>query len=120
MKKIPKSIKGKLKSMKGPILDEMKKEHEWQENLRTAMLKCSDEQEKASLRTCLDDSIKHWEVLKCSLEEYEKLSKSDWKVSPDTLLVVAGNLLGIVLILTYEKGNIITTKAINFILKGRV
>lgn len=41
-------------------------------------------------------------------------------VSPDTLAIVAGNLLGIVLILGYEKANIITTKALGFILKGRV
>ena len=42
------------------------------------------------------------------------------KVSPDTVAIVAGNLLGIVLILTYEKANIITTKALGFIIKGRV
>lgn len=42
------------------------------------------------------------------------------RVSPDTIAVVAGNLLGIVLILTYEKVNVITTKALGFVLRGRV
>lgn len=120
MKKIPKSIKGRLKAMRGPILEQMGKEQEWQANLREAMLKCSDEQEKAKTRELFNESVKHWEVLSKSLEEYENLVKSDWKVSPDTLLVVAGNLLGIVLILTYEKANIVVSKALNFVLKGRV
>ena len=38
-------------------------------------------------------------------------------VSKDTLLIVAGNLLGIVLILSYEKTNVITTRALQFMLK---
>jgi hypothetical protein len=41
-------------------------------------------------------------------------------VSPDTIAVVAGNLLGIILILGYEKADVITTKALGFVLKGRV
>lgn len=120
MKKIPKSIKGKLKLMKGPIVEQMNIEQEFQANLRTTIVTSTDVQEIAKAKEQFEESVERWKVLKTSLEEYEKLSKGDWKVSPDTLLVVAGNLLGIVLILTYEKGNIITTKAINFILKGRV
>jgi hypothetical protein len=42
------------------------------------------------------------------------------RVSPDTIAVVAGNLLGIVLILGYEKADIITSKALGFVLRGRV
>lgn len=41
-------------------------------------------------------------------------------VSPDTVLLVAANLLGIVLILKYEQLNTITSRAINFVFKGRV
>lgn len=41
-------------------------------------------------------------------------------VSADTKLVVAGNLIGIALILGYERGHVITTKAIGFVLRGRV
>lgn len=39
------------------------------------------------------------------------------KVSRDTILIVAGNLVGIVLILSYEKTNVLTTKALQFLLK---
>lgn len=42
------------------------------------------------------------------------------RISPDTVAIIAGNLLGIVLILTYEKGNVIATKALGFIIRGRV
>lgn len=41
-------------------------------------------------------------------------------VDPNTLLVVAGNLMGILLILKYEKLDVITSKALGFVLKGRV
>lgn len=47
-------------------------------------------------------------------------SKNKKSVSPDTLAVVCGNLAGIIMILSYEKTNTITSKAINFILRGRV
>lgn len=42
-----------------------------------------------------------------------------WSVSPDTMAVVAGNLLGIVLILKHEELNVITSKAMSFVIKGR-
>lgn len=42
------------------------------------------------------------------------------KISPDTIAMVAGNLLGIALILNYEKAGVITSKALGFVLKGRV
>lgn len=46
--------------------------------------------------------------------------KKRFKVSPDTIAVIAGNLLGIGLILSYEKLNVISTKALGFVLRGRV
>ena len=47
-------------------------------------------------------------------------SRTEWKISPDTLLVVVGNLAGILLILKFEKLDVIATKAIGFVIKGRV
>lgn len=38
-------------------------------------------------------------------------------VSKDTVLIVAGNLLGIVMILSFERTNVITTRALQFMLK---
>ena len=41
-------------------------------------------------------------------------------ISPDAKATIAANLLGIMLILSYEKADIITTKALGFVTKGRV
>jgi hypothetical protein len=40
-------------------------------------------------------------------------------ISPDTLILVAGNLAGIVLILYFEKANVLTSRALNFVMKLR-
>lgn len=62
------------------------------------------------------------EQIKAVMELMDKRKQLDEKktVSPDTMAVIAGNLLGILLILTYEKANVITTKALGFVLRGRV
>jgi hypothetical protein len=39
--------------------------------------------------------------------------------SPDTLAIVAANLLGICVIVGYERANVITSKAVSFVLKSR-
>lgn len=60
------------------------------------------------------------EVL-ANLERLYKVSENQTKsISPDTIAMIAGNLLGLGLILGYEKTNIITSKALGFVLKGRV
>lgn len=41
------------------------------------------------------------------------------QVSPDTLAIVAGNLIGIILIVGHERMNVVTSKALNFLLKLR-
>ena|SRR5687768_17354525 len=39
-------------------------------------------------------------------------------VSPDTLVIVAGNLLGILVIVGYEQRHVITSKALGFVLRA--
>lgn len=39
------------------------------------------------------------------------------RISPDTLAIVIGNLLGIILIVGHERTHIVTSKALNFVLK---
>lgn len=39
-------------------------------------------------------------------------------ISRDTLILVAGNLAGIVLILIHERAEVITTKALGFVLRA--
>lgn len=60
-----------------------------------------------------------------NIEHLERLYKAkslekSRKISPDTKAIVLANLAGIVLILTYEKLDHISSKAIGFVLKGRV
>lgn len=63
-----------------------------------------------------------YSIMVDNLEKLYKAKGSDPKcsVSPDTIAVIAGNLLGIVLIIRYEATNVITTKALGFVLRGRV
>jgi hypothetical protein len=57
-----------------------------------------------------------------NLERLYKAKSNDRNrhISPDTIAVIAGNLLGIGLILGFEKANVITSKALGFVLRGRV
>lgn len=43
--------------------------------------------------------------------------KSNAKVSPETKATIAANLVGIAMILNFERANIVTSKAIGFILR---
>jgi hypothetical protein len=47
-------------------------------------------------------------------------SEGKMRVSPDTLIIVGANLLGIVLILNYEKLDIVTSKALGFVGKSKI
>ena len=57
-----------------------------------------------------------------NLEKLHKMKEGErnHKVKPDTIWLVGCNLLGIALIIWHEKADIITTKALGFVLKGRV
>ena len=62
---------------------------------------------------------------KAMAEAIETLSKAksyekSKKVSPDTIAVVVANLAGICLILFHEQAHVITSKAMSFVLRGRV
>jgi len=41
------------------------------------------------------------------------------RVSMDTLVLVAGNIVGIILILGYERANVVASKAIGFVLRPK-
>lgn len=55
------------------------------------------------------------------LDKLYKLRQNDKpdRVSKDTLAIVAGNLVGILVIVGYEQRHVITTKALSFILRTR-
>jgi hypothetical protein len=48
------------------------------------------------------------------LKESKNLSR---RISPDTLAIVVGNLIGVIVIVSYEKHNIVTSKALTFVQK---
>ena len=59
------------------------------------------------------------------VDNYKKLydiknSNKNDRIKPDTIATVGCNLIGIWSILHYEEFNIITSKALGFVLKGRV
>lgn len=48
-----------------------------------------------------------------------QMEEKPQRISPDTLVIAGTNLLGIVMILSHERLNVITTKAMSFVLKPR-
>ena len=60
---------------------------------------------------------------KAQIENLERLTElkekktSKTAVSPDTIAIVVGNLVSVALILGYEHGHVLTTKALGFLLK---
>ena len=71
------------------------------------------------------NDVSNLEAYSDMIANLEKLYKAkenekNRKISPDTMALIAGNLLGIALILGYEKANVITTKALGFVMKGKI
>lgn len=67
---------------------------------------------------CLDEVSEEYAAASDQLVKLMKLKKElnpSWRPSPDALIGVAGSLLSIVLILKYEKLDIITSKALSFV-----
>lgn len=115
-----KNAKSDLKEMRESILEKMSIEQALQAKYRGAMRAAEDDQEFETARRLFDDSVEYWEILKKTLVEYDKIAEDKKKISPDTALVVAGNLAGILLILNFEKLDIVRSKAMSFVLKGRL
>lgn len=54
------------------------------------------------------------------LERMIRLKKEEkGKIDPNTLVLVAGNLLGILVIVAYEQKHVMASKAVQFILRPR-
>jgi len=53
------------------------------------------------------------------MEKLDELG-SKHRISPDTLAIIGGNLVGILLILQYERCHVVASKAIGFVMRGRV
>lgn len=82
-------------------------------------------QQIESVFDVLDEVDPTKEEYKIAVENLGRLYEAKNKekrsgVSPDTVAIVVGNLIGIALILWHEKAEVITTKALGFVIKGRV
>lgn len=48
-----------------------------------------------------------------------KTENRKYRVTPDAMLIVAGNLLGILVIVAYEQKHVLGTKALSFVTKAK-
>lgn len=68
----------------------------------------------------LEPTSKEYADIVENLTELNKLKTEKSKpISPDTMLIVAANLFGILWITRYEKTDSITTKSLGFVMKPR-
>ncbi len=87
--------------------------------------------EKSRLDQAIDTIFDEMSNLRSDEEDYAtmvnqltklyalKEPESKKRVSPDTLALVAGNLLGIILIVGHERANVVTSKAMQFVMKAK-
>lgn len=85
--------------------------------------------ESQGLQRTIDDLIAQMSLHSGDSDEFSKMADqltklyslkevdSKRRVSPDTLAVVAGNIVGIILIVGHERMNVVTSKALNFVMK---
>jgi hypothetical protein len=86
---------------------------------------------KSALEQAIDDLLLAMQAIEGDSDEYSKMADqlvklyklkeidAPKRISPDTLAIVLGNLAGIMFIVGYERANIVTSKALGFVLKLR-
>lgn len=83
------------------------------------------------LQAAIDDLYRIMDMYPAHSDEYKaavaqlgklyplKEDNSKRQVSPDTLVIVAGNLIGIAVIIFHERAEVISSKALGFVMKLR-
>lgn len=82
------------------------------------------------LEKAIDNLLAELNGFTAETEEYAKITdqltklyalkpEKPERVSKDTLAVVIGNILGIVMIVGHERAHVVTSKALSFVLKTR-
>lgn len=66
------------------------------------------------------DSEEYRKTMRMLLDMYKAKEFEPKRVSPDALVGVGGSLAGILMIIAYEPTHILASKALMFVLKGRV
>ncbi len=94
------------------------------------LLKKNDK--RTTLEKEIDAVLECMETIQPDTEEYTTMSKNletlysakgkekPWRINPDTIFVGVIGLLQLGMILGHEKCNVITTKAMSYVFKGRV
>lgn len=86
---------------------------------RKAQIKA--ERDAIFLKMCQKDITKEeWDTLSKRYHTYNEMLKPTWRISPDVLFSGLISLGSIILVLNYEKMDIVRSKAFNLIPKGRV
>ncbi len=75
-----------------------------------------------ALAACWDEArtLDEKEEVMESMRKWEEVKAKKRRISPDTLLIVFGNIIGILLILSYEHLGVITSKALGFVLRSKL
>lgn len=68
-----------------------------------------------------DLSTEEYDALLGNLERLNRLRTEDRsrRISPDTMAIVAANILGILIVVGYERGNVLASKGLGFVLKTK-
>lgn len=69
--------------------------------------------------TKMDEAHRSFDLKEREIDLKEKESEKPDKVSKETLALIASNIAGIVLIIGYERMNVIASKALSFVMKTR-
>lgn len=86
---------------------------------RKAQIK--EERDATFSKMCRNDITKEeWNTLNKQYQTYNEMLKPTWRISPDALFSGLISLCSIVLVLNYEKLDIVRSKAFSLIPKGRV
>ena len=66
-----------------------------------------------------DPSTEKYSGMLTDLERLIRLKKEEKinRVSPDTLAIVAGNLIGILIIVAYEQKHVVTSRGVGFVMR---
>lgn len=86
-----------------------------------ARTKVKVERDKIFAEMCTEGITNNkWDELNKRYQAYSEMLKPSWTITPDTLVIALTNIGGILLILNFEKIDILRSKAMSFVLRGRV
>ena len=88
--------------------------------------------EKSGIDQAIDNVLLEMQGFTADEDEYAKMvdqltklhalkvmDRTPDRINKDTLIIVLGNLLGIVMIIGYERTNVVTSKALNLLIRLR-